>query len=79
MDPFVTLANRYVDSRPGLGHSALPNAPQLPVDDRRPSRSPLVYWRRLMALRLGRLFRGPVQRTPRTSLRIRSARMARGE
>ena len=52
MDPFVTLATRYVDTRPGLGHSALPDAPQVPADDT-PSwpRFVTACWRRLVARR----------------------------
>jgi hypothetical protein len=79
MDPFVTLANRYVDSRPGLGHSALPHAPQLPVDDRRPARRQLLQtWRRLLARGPDRPRRRTAHR-PTTSLPVRSAHMAQGE
>jgi hypothetical protein len=78
MDPFVMLANRYVDSRPGLGHSALPNATQLPVDDRTPaSRRIADAWRRLLARQSDR--RRAVRSRPTTSLPVRSAHVAQGE
>lgn len=35
MDPFAVLAKQYSNSKPGLGHSALPDAPQLPYVERR--------------------------------------------
>jgi hypothetical protein len=80
MDPFVTLANRYVDSRPGLGHSALPNAPQLPADAHRSSVAALLeLWRRLLAGRSNRSRGRPVHARPTTGLPVRSPRMARGE
>ena len=80
MDPYVTLASQYVDSRPGLGHSAMPNAPQLPIDDRRARRwRPLETWRRLLARRSDRSPRLPEHRRPATSLPVRSPHMARGE
>jgi hypothetical protein len=75
MDPFVTLANRYVDTRPGLGHSALPNAPQLPTDDT-PSwpRFLTASWRRLV-IRRPRL---PVRRrSSPTRLPVRSQHVRR--
>jgi hypothetical protein len=75
MDPFVTLANRYVDTRPGLGHSALPNAPQLPADDT-PSwpRFLTAWWRRLVARRS----RQSVRRRPSpTRLPVRSEHVRR--
>ena len=79
MDLFVTLANRYADSRPGLGHSALPNAPQLPADGRRARRSPLLeYWRQLLTRGPDRSRRRTAHR-PTTSLPVRSAHMAQGE
>jgi len=80
MDPFVTLASRYVDGRPGLGHSALPDAPQRPVDDRRPGRRRrLGTWRHLLAWGADRLPRRRVRPRPTTSLPVRSAHMAQGE
>lgn len=80
MDPFVTLANRFVDSHPGLGHSALPHAPQLPADDRRPRRRRgLATWRRLVARGPDRPRRRAVRPRPTTSLPVRSAHMAQGE
>ena len=80
MDPFVTLANQYSDSRPGLGHSALPQAPQLPVDERHHGMSRLLAsWRRLLARRSDRSSRHPLHSRPSTNLPVRSAHMAQGE
>lgn len=64
MDPFVVLARSYVDNDCDLGHSALPGAPQRPLD-RRPSRPRrrtlwLQPWRR----RLGSLRRRQRSGTP---------------
>ena len=75
MDPFVTLANRYADTRPGLGHSALPNAPQLPLDDT-PSWPRLLTasWRRLVIRRPGLPAR---RRSSRTRLQVRSPHVRR--
>jgi len=79
MDPFVTLASRYVDSHPGLGHSALPHAPQLPADDRRPRRRRgLATWRRLFASGPDRSRRRAVRPRPTTSLPVRSAHNGTG-
>jgi hypothetical protein len=80
MDPFVTLASRFVDGHRGLGHSALPDAPQLPTDERRPRRRRgLETWRRLFARGPDRLRRRPVRPRPTTRLPVRSAHMAQGE
>ncbi len=80
MDPFVTLADHYVDSRPGLGHSALPHAPRLPVDQRQYRTSRLLSsWRRLLARRSERSRRGPAHARPSPGLPVRSAHMAQGE
>lgn len=35
MEPFAVLVNNYATTKPGLGHSALPDAPQLPYVERR--------------------------------------------
>ena len=79
MDPFVTLAKHYADSRPGLGHSALPGAPQLPIDDRRPAtRRLLESWRRLLARRSDRSRRRPVRSRPTARLPVRSSRAIPG-
>ena len=77
MDPFVTLANQYVNSSPGLGHSALPNAPQLPPPAAR--RRPLEAWRRLLAGTSDRSTSRPLRSRATTRLAVRSAHMARGE
>lgn len=52
MDSYAVLANQYAQSKPGLGHSALPNAPRLPYVERR-------RWVRHIAVSVRRLVRIP--------------------
>ena len=59
MDPFAVLANRYAASKPGLGHSALPDAPQQPYVERR-------RWVRHIAVSVGRRVRIPRRRPARS-------------